>query len=86
MHYEGNDSWVEPTILEIKEIVNNDKTPDADEECDTCSYVGTRFELELFKLNSYEKYLEDYPEYKKLIEILGEHYLESPMKKFHFSG
>ena len=47
LHYEGNDSWVEPTILEIKEIINNDKTPDADEECDTCSYVGTRFELEL---------------------------------------
>ena len=28
-----------------------------------------------FKLNSYEKYLQDYPEYKKLINVLGDHYL-----------
>ena len=37
-----------------------------------------------FKLNSYEKYLEDYPGYKKLIEILGEHYLESPEEEISF--
>ena len=30
-----------------------------------------------FKLNSYEKYLEEYPEYKKLINILGKHYFET---------
>ena len=35
-------------------------------------------------MNSYEKYLVDYPEYKKLIEILGEHYLESPDEEISF--
>jgi CRISPR/Cas system-associated exonuclease Cas4 (RecB family) len=47
LHYEGNDSWVKPTILQIREIISNDKTPDSDDECSTCSYVDTRFELGL---------------------------------------
>ena len=46
LHYEGNDSWVEPTIFEIKETIEKDIKPDESEDCDTCSYVGTRIELE----------------------------------------
>ena len=34
------------TILEIKETIEKDIKPDESEDCDTCSYVGTRIELE----------------------------------------
>ena len=46
LHYEGNDSWVEPTIFEIKETIEKDIKPVESEDCDTCSYVETRIELE----------------------------------------
>ena len=46
LHYEGNDSWVEPTIFEIKNIILGEKIPNTSPECDVCSYVSTRFELE----------------------------------------
>ena len=45
LHYEGNDSWVEPTILKIRETIEKDTIPEESEDCDTCSYVGTRIEL-----------------------------------------
>lgn len=36
--YEGNDNWVEKTIQEAYRCLNNDNIPDADEDCDFCSY------------------------------------------------
>jgi len=46
LHYEGNDSWIEPILFEIKNIILGEKIPNASQECDVCSYVTTRFELE----------------------------------------
>jgi len=37
--YTGNDSWVEKTILEAHKCLNNDKIPEANPECDYCSYI-----------------------------------------------
>src|SRR6056297_908410 len=36
--YEGDDSWVEDTIFEIKETLEGDNIPDADPDCDYCKY------------------------------------------------
>ncbi|MEE9356460.1 MAG: PD-(D/E)XK nuclease family protein [Methylococcaceae bacterium] len=34
----GNDSWIEPTLLEIHACLNNDKIPPASNDCDYCAY------------------------------------------------
>ena len=39
LHYSGSTEWVEPKILEIKELLDNETVPDSNESCDTCSYV-----------------------------------------------
>lgn len=36
--YSGNTDWVEPTLGEIKETLNSDKIPEADQLCDYCNY------------------------------------------------
>lgn len=36
--YEGDDSWVEDSIWEAIECLNNDKIPEASPECDYCAY------------------------------------------------
>jgi len=36
--YEGDDSWVEGTILDIKKCLDSDELPAADEACDYCKY------------------------------------------------
>lgn len=36
--YEGDDSWVEPTILKIKECLESDETPPANKDCKYCGY------------------------------------------------
>ena len=36
--YEGNDSWVEPTLLDIKKCLDSDTIPDAHPDCDYCRY------------------------------------------------
>jgi len=36
--YEGDDSWVEDTIFEIKETLEGDNIPEADPDCDYCRY------------------------------------------------
>jgi len=41
--YEGNDSWVDGTIHEIHKCLNSDTIPEANEDCDFCTY---RRELE----------------------------------------
>ncbi len=36
--YKGDDSWVEPTILEAKACLEDDRVPKADDDCDYCRY------------------------------------------------
>ncbi len=36
--YEGNDNWVEPTLLAIYECLSKDNLPESSEECDYCAY------------------------------------------------
>ena len=37
--YKGNDSWVEPTLMDVKETLMQNSPPDADPKCSYCSYV-----------------------------------------------
>ena len=46
LHYHGDDSWVDSTLNEIKNLIESDKIPQSSGECDTCSYVDTRKEIE----------------------------------------
>lgn len=36
--YEGDDSWIEPTLFEIKKCLNSDKIPLSSENCEYCKY------------------------------------------------
>jgi len=43
--HRGNDSWVEPTIFEIRKCLESDKIPDSDPDCEFCLYrrlIGKR--------------------------------------------
>lgn len=44
--YEGDDGWVEETILKIKETLDSDSIPEEGEDCDYCTYrnyAGKKF-------------------------------------------
>jgi CRISPR/Cas system-associated exonuclease Cas4 (RecB family) len=45
--YEGDDSWVEPTIYKIKECLESEAMPKNNEDCDYCQYARDRTELTL---------------------------------------
>ena len=49
--YNGNDSWVEPTIYDIKKCLDNPNIPESGKDCDYCAYFTARKELE--KQNQY---------------------------------
>ncbi|MDP3093532.1 MAG: PD-(D/E)XK nuclease family protein [bacterium] len=38
--YQGDDSWVEPALFEIKKCLESDIMPKASEECEYCAYRG----------------------------------------------
>jgi len=38
IEYEGDDSWVEPILVKIKETLDSDQIPGADPECEYCGY------------------------------------------------
>jgi len=40
--YEGNDSWIEPILFEIKKTLDSEKLPLASPKCDFCSYYELR--------------------------------------------
>jgi hypothetical protein len=44
--YTGSDSWVETTIHEIHDCLNSDAIPEADPECDYCTYREAVSEVE----------------------------------------
>ena len=37
--YLGNDSWVEPTLYEIKSCLESDEVPESADDCDFCNYA-----------------------------------------------
>ncbi len=39
--YKGDDSWVEPTLKKIKQVLESDQVPTADPNCDYCNYRKT---------------------------------------------
>lgn len=43
--YEGDDSWVEPTLLDIKKCLDSSVIPPSGEDCDYCSYYNARAAL-----------------------------------------
>ncbi|HMB65916.1 MAG TPA: PD-(D/E)XK nuclease family protein [Patescibacteria group bacterium] len=36
--HEGDDSWIEPKLNEIKQVLDSEKVPPADPDCDFCAY------------------------------------------------
>src|SRR5258708_22685816 len=55
--YTGNDSWVEPAILDIKKTLDSEQLPEAAKDCDYCRYR----EMVGKKLMSYAKPIEKRP-------------------------
>ena len=47
--YEGDDSWIESTILDIKKCLDSDEIPAPGEECEYCAYRKLVAEEELKK-------------------------------------
>lgn len=37
--YKGDDSWVEKTLIKAHKCLNDDKIPEANQDCDYCSYI-----------------------------------------------
>ena len=37
--YKGNDSWIEPTLRDLKQTLMKDEVPEANVKCSYCSYV-----------------------------------------------
>lgn len=44
--HEGNDAWIEPTILEIKKTLDDNNIPAASPACELCNYVKNTNEKE----------------------------------------
>lgn len=42
--YEGDDSWIEPILLEIKSVLDTDTLPPSGIECENCRYSTQRVE------------------------------------------
>ena len=41
LDYKGSTNWIESTLKDIKALLEQDKIPSINEECETCSYVDT---------------------------------------------
>lgn len=39
LEYRGNESWIDKTILQIKELLDQDNVPDYSDGCDYCTYI-----------------------------------------------
>ena len=44
--YEGNDSWLEPTLLSIKAALMGENIPAKNEDCEYCKYFESRQDFE----------------------------------------
>jgi hypothetical protein len=45
--YRGDDSWIEPVILKLKQCLVADTIPASEATCDYCAYCGARKEKEM---------------------------------------
>lgn len=45
--YEGDDAWIEPTLVEARRCLESPDIPDAGEDCDYCRYVDAVIETRL---------------------------------------
>lgn len=45
IEYKGDDSWVEPTLFEIKKCLDGQEIPDFSENCELCQNVKKQIEL-----------------------------------------
>ena len=43
--YEGNDAWIEPALLEIKELLKSQVPPATTKDCKQCEYLDKAFNL-----------------------------------------
>lgn len=50
--HRGSDSWVEPTLAQIKKTMESDKMPKESADCEYCSYARSRSQLTLEALKS----------------------------------
>jgi RecB family exonuclease len=50
--YTGNDDWVEPTLVKMKECLESDEVPPTALDCDYCRYARQRAELTIKALRS----------------------------------
>ena len=39
LEYRGNESWIEETIFQIKELLDQDNVPEYSKDCDYCTYI-----------------------------------------------
>lgn len=53
--YNGDDKWVEPTILKMKALLESEEMPNRSPECDYCKYALER--VKLYELNRQKKLL-----------------------------
>jgi CRISPR/Cas system-associated exonuclease Cas4 (RecB family) len=53
--YKGDDSWVEPTIMEIKNTLESNTMPKRSSDCQYCSYTEAR--VKLYELNRQKQLL-----------------------------
>ena len=44
--YDGNDSWIDDTLVEARNTLTNNQLPSASETCDYCTY---RYESSVFE-------------------------------------
>jgi CRISPR/Cas system-associated exonuclease Cas4 (RecB family) len=49
--YNGNDNWVEPTLMQIKNCLESDEMPKNSADCEFCTYARSRTELTVGSLN-----------------------------------
>jgi CRISPR/Cas system-associated exonuclease Cas4 (RecB family) len=50
--YTGDDSWVEPTIIKLKECLEQEAMPAPGSDCEYCTYARSRTELTIKALQS----------------------------------
>lgn len=50
--YEGNDSWIEPKLKQIKACLESEQMPKENPDCDYCNYAKQRTQLTLNHLQS----------------------------------
>ena len=41
LDYKGTTGWIEPTLKEIKKVLDSDDIPTSGDDCETCSYVSS---------------------------------------------